>query len=807
MSEAQEWKIIYDQYESENQHLREALCTLGNGYFASRGALNCASISHNFAENPHYPGTYVGGAFNKLKSSVSGEVIENESIVNWPNWLHLTFVHEDGMRYHIDEVEILQFKQVLDLKLGQLETNIDFKDQLGRESNLQTCRIVSMADPHLGAYEWKLTPQNWSGSIDIISSLEGNVLNRGVPRYSDLNSKHVDLLEKGQYGEDTLFMLSCTNYSGIKLAQAVRTQVYSGDEPYTLDRNVEGEEHDIAHRLQLTVQEKQPVTVNKTLALFSSRDNGIGNLVEDATRKVTHAPIISEVFAQHHLAWKSLWQHSDIRVKAENHVQVLLRLHIFHLLQVASPNSIDMDVSVPSRGLHGEAYRGNIMWDELFIFPVINYFQPSITRNMLKYRYHRIQEARRAASLHGYQGAMFPWQSGSDGQENAQEIHLNPESGRWIEDNTHLQRHVNAAIALSIWRYYTISNDHIFLEEYGAEMFFSIMMFWSSNADYNEERQRYEIRHVVGPDEFHTSYPNSEEPGLHNNAYTNILVAWLMQKSLQLLENLPSHLRNNLQDKLNIEENDLRKWQAMSEKLYVPFIEKDIIEQFEGYRDLEELDWDAYRKKYGKISRLDRILEKEQKDPNAFKVSKQADVLMLFYLLTSEELEDTFNRLGYSFNAKLIENNINYYEKRTSHGSTLSRLVYSWVTTRANRKKSWHYFHEALVSDFEDIQGGTTPEGIHLGAMAGTVDMVQRAYTGVFVKDDVLWINPSLPKEIKELKLGLRFRGQCLSMQIDKKEIKVIYQDGWGEPVQIGFYKGGKPKKLKPGDKLSFDCQ
>jgi trehalose/maltose hydrolase-like predicted phosphorylase len=806
MSEEQEWKVVYDQYDAEHQHLREALCTLGNGYFASRGAFNCATVSHSFADNPHYPGTYVGGAFNKLKSGVAGEMIENESIVNWPNWLYLTFEHEDGMRFHIDEVEVLSFKQVLDLKLGQLQTELEFRDQLGRESRLKTCRIVSMADPHLGAFEWKLTPRNWSGTIDIISGLEGNVLNRGVPRYSDLNSKHVEIQDKGQYGEDTLYMLSHTNYSNIHLAQAVRTLVYAGDEPYTLERDTEEGESDIVHRLQLDVREKKPVTVNKTMAIFSSQDNGLGNLVEDATRKVTHAPIISEVFSKHQLAWKSLWQHSDIQVRAENHVQVLLRLHIFHLLQVASPNSIDMDVSVPSRGLHGEAYRGNIMWDELFIFPVVNYFHPSITRNMLKYRYHRIEEARRAAALHGYRGAMFPWQSGSDGQENAQEIHLNPESGRWIEDNTHLQRHVNAAIAFNIWRYYAISNDHIFLEEYGAEMLYSIILFWSSIAEYNTQLQRYEIRNVVGPDEFHTAYPDADDPGLHNNAYTNILVAWLMHQSLQLFEKLPSHLRNALQDKLNISHNDLQKWQAMSEKMHVPFIEENIIEQFDGYQDLKELDWEGYREKYGKISRLDRILEKEGKDPNAYKASKQADVLMLFYLLTSEELEDTFNRLGYPYQASLIEKNINYYEKRTSHGSTLSRLVYSWVTTRANRKKSWQYFHEALVSDFEDIQGGTTPEGIHLGAMAGTVDMVQRAYTGVFVQDDVLWLNPSLPKEIDSLKLSLRFRGQCLLMQIVKKQILVKNLDGWGDPVQIGFYKEGKAKKLKPGKELRFDC-
>ena len=807
MSEEKGWKIVYNEYAPDHQHLREALCTLGNGYFACRGAFNSAHLSHSFADNPHYPGTYIAGTFNKLKSKVSGEVIENESIVNWPNWLYLTFEHEDGVAFHVDDVEILRFEQILDLKMGQLQTDMDFRDKLGRESNLQTCRVISMDDAHLGAFEWRLTAQNWSGKIEIVTGIEGNVLNRGVPRYNDLNSKHVDVLKQGSYGEDCLYMLSGTNHSDLRLAQAVQTQVFFGNEPYTLERQLEEDENYIAHRLILSVDEKQTVTVNKTMSLFSSNDNGVGNLVEDATRKVSHTPSISEVFNKHHLAWEALWKHSDIKVECDDpDVQVLLRLHIFHLLQVASPNTIDMDVSVPSRGLHGEAYRGNIMWDELFIFPVINYFQPSITRNMLKYRFHRINEARRAAYLHGYRGAMYPWQSGSDGQENAQEIHLNPESGNWIEDNTHLQRHVNAAIALNIWRYFIISKDQIFLEEYGAEIMFSLTLFWSSKATFSEEKQRYEIRNIVGPDEFHTAYPDSEEPGLHNNAYTNILVAWIMQQSVRLYEEIPKHLRNRLENKLEISKSDVKKWKAMSRKMFIPFIKKDIIEQFEGYQQLEELDWDAYREKYGDISRLDRILESEGKDPNAYKASKQADVLMIFYLFTTEELEGLFDKLDYSFNSRMIEKNINYYEQRTSHGSTLSRLVYSWVTTRAHRTKSWKYFREALVSDFEDIQGGTTPEGIHLGAMAGTVDMVQRAYTGVYAEDDIIWFNPILPKEIKKLQLGLRFRGQCLCLEIHKNKTHVTYIDGWKDEVKVGISPQGKTRKLKFGQSISFDC-
>ncbi|MFP4090212.1 MAG: glycoside hydrolase family 65 protein [Cyclobacteriaceae bacterium] len=801
MSEPSDWKIRYDQYKPEHEHLREALCTLGNGYFACRGAAEEAHASHDFTNEPHYPGTYIAGCFNRLKSEVEGEVIENESLVNWPQALFLTFINEDGNQFSLADVEILDYEQVLDLHCGLLYRSVSFRDQQGRESTLNSKRVVSMTDPHMAAIEWQLTADNWSGNITLVSGIDGNVKNRGVPRYSELKGQHLQILEKGNYGEDCLYMLSETNQSGIRLAQAIRTEAFYEEQPYTLKRRYTEEENQVLHYLDLHLERKKTLTVHKKLAFFNSLDRATSNIVDDATRKVSSDISIQEIFDSQHKAWESLWERSDIMVEADNGVQLLLRLHIFHLLQVASLNTLDLDVSVPSRGLHGEAYRGNIMWDELFIFPVINYLLPNITRNLLKYRYHRMDEARRAARLHGYEGAMFPWQSGSNGQENAQEIHLNPDSGNWIPDDTHLQRHVNAAIAYNYWRYYEISQDSVFLEEYGLEVFLEITKFWASKVEFDHSKERYVILQVVGPDEYHTSYPDSDQPGLNNNAYTNVMVAWLMRKALQLYQAVPEMVQKMFRLKLNISKSDLDKWDDISSKMYVPFLDKNIIEQFEGYGELEEFDWESMKKKYGDISRLDRVLEKEGDTPNRYKAGKQADVLMLFYLFSESELADIFSTLGYDFDPKMIQKNIEYYEQRTSHGSTLSRLVFSWVSARADHRKSWNLFEEALHSDFKDIQGGTTPEGIHLGAMAGTIDMVQRCFTGLYVDNEgVPWINPVLPKEIYRLKLTLHYRQQCFCLDISHKDIMICYQDGWSEKMKIGVVATDKVYELKRGD-------
>jgi trehalose/maltose hydrolase-like predicted phosphorylase len=226
------------------------------------------------------------------------------------------------------------------------------------------------------------------------------------------------------------------------------------------------------------------------------------------------------------------------------------------------------------------------------------------------------------------------------------------------------------------------------------------------------------------------------------------------------------------------------------------------ISQFEGYEHLKEFDWKGYRQKYGDIQRLDRILEAEDEDVNSYQASKQADVLMLFYLFSAEALQKLFKHMGYELEPQIIPRNINYYVQRTSHGSTLSRIVHSWVLARSDREGAWKLFKEALHSDIEDIQGGTTPEGIHLGAMSGTVDLIQRCYMGLEMRDGVLWLNPLLPYELSDIRLRIRYRGHWLSLRLTDEKLTVSFERGWSQPALIAF--GGKVHKMVQGETREF---
>jgi len=308
---------------------------------------------------------------------------------------------------------------------------------------------------------------------------------------------------------------------------------------------------------------------------------------------------------------------------------------------------------------------------------------------------------------------------------------------------------------------------------------------------------------VMGPDEFHDAYPDADEPGINNNAYTNIMVVWVLCRTLEAIKLLPVDRREALQDNRNLRREEMERWEEISHKMRVVFHDNGIISQFEGYDRLKEFDWEGYRKMYGNIQRLDRILESEGDTPNRYKLSKQADVLMLFYLLSADELGELFRRLNYPFEYETIPKNINYYLKRTSHGSTLSRVVHAWVLARSKRELSWHLFKEALESDVSDIQGGTTPEGIHLGAMAGTVDLIQRCYTGIETRRDRLQLNPYLPGELKEMRFDIFYRQHWINLIITHNRLTLSTKPGTAAPIKIGFR--DRVLELKAGTTMKLD--
>ncbi|KOU93244.1 MULTISPECIES: glycoside hydrolase family 65 protein [Streptomyces] len=732
MTTGRRWE--YHRYDPRTERLVESLCTLGNGRFATRG-----SAPESVADDIHYPGTYLAGCYNRLDSTVGGRTVSNEDMVRLPDWTALRYRclpegAPPGDWLTPDHPSLRHSRVSLDLRAGTLTRRMLFHDADGRRLGVTHTRLVHMGDPNLAAQSTVFRAYGWSGRIEIESLLDGDVTNAGVDRYRALAGRHLVEHRAGVQAEGTAWLSCATTTSRVRIGLAVRTSM----RPRAPVR-VACTATTASQTFLPPIERAAPVVVVKTAALCSSLDRPVADPLRRSIDCATHAPDFPSLLASHRASWQRLWSEGELNVPGET--GKVLRLHAFHVLQTLSPHTAELDAGVPARGLHGEAYRGHVFWDELFVLPYLALHFPETARGLLTYRHRRLRAALEAARRAGAKGAMFPWQSGSSGYEETQRLHLNPRSGRWLPDHSHLQRHVGSAIAWNVWQYGRATGDAGFMHGAGAELLLHIAHFWADAATWDTGLDRYRIRGVVGPDEYHDGYPGAATAGIDDNTYTNVTAAWVLARALDLYGELPAARRAELLTRLGIGPDDLTVWEDVSRRLFVPF-HRDVISQFDGYGDLAELDWDGYRARYHDIRRLDRILEAEGDTPNRYQASKQADTLMLGYLFRPTELEQVFLRLGYHLDDGLWRRTVDYYLRRTCHGSTLSSLVHGWVLAREQGPDAWRYCQEALLSDITDVQGGTTGEGIHLGAMGGTLDLVERGIVGLESRGDGLHIDP-----------------------------------------------------------------
>jgi trehalose/maltose hydrolase-like predicted phosphorylase len=253
------------------------------------------------------------------------------------------------------------------------------------------------------------------------------------------------------------------------------------------------------------------------------------------------------------------------------------------------------------------------------------------------------------------------------------------------------------------------------------------------------------------------------------------MAVWVIEKALHILDTMiANEEKEALLLKIRITEDEIARWRDIIQKMTIPIDKSGLIHQFEGYMDLKELDWDEYRRKYDNIHRIDRILKAEGLSPDSYKVAKQADVLMLFYVLNKKELSAIFTRLGYPFSKDTMKKNFEYYFPRTSHGSTLSMIVHAYIANLLGyEEKAMEYFMDTLRSDIYDTQGGTTQEGIHAGVMGGTLDYFLRGYAGLRLLEDRVCLDPKLPNQWQGIKFHLRYKNIWFDVAVTKKDLTI----------------------------------
>ncbi|MBG1244790.1 beta-phosphoglucomutase [Nostoc sp. NZL] len=722
-----DWILIETQFDPEQLHSKETVFTIGNGYLGTKGS---------FEEGyPHaLPATFIHGVYDDVP------VVYTE-LANCPDWLPLIVI-VNGDRFRLDQGEILRYDRQLDLRHGLLSRYLRWRSPSGNIIDISFERFASFADQHVLAQRCHLTPVDFDGLIEVQGSINGYPENQGFNHWEGLDQGKTD---------QGIWLQRRTRHSRIELGMGASMRI-SGTEASLQVSTAPG-----YPTLSTTflAKSQQTVTVEKIVTVFTSRETETPVLA--AREKLAHLPDYATLLKANQQAWDEIWQQSDILIEGDSTAAFGVRYNLFQLLIAGSRH--DDRVSIPAKTLSGFGYRGHIFWDtEIFMLPFFLFTQPAIARNLLSYRWHTLPGARRKATHYSYKGAMFAWESADTGDEVTPRWALgNDFYGEdvriWCRDR---EIHINADIPYAAWNYWQATGDDQWMQQRGAEIILDAAIFWGSRVEFNSEHQRYEIRGVIGVDEYHEF--------VHNNAFTNRMAQWHLEKAIAVYDWLAQKFperATELEQKLKLTPQEQSHWQDIIAKilfLYDPLTE--LIEQFEGFFQLEDINLADYEPR---DRSMQAILGIEK--TNKYQVIKQPDILMLLYLMRESA--------DFPYNEKALQTNWDYYAPRTdiTYGSSLGPAVHAILASDLGKStEAYKLFMQALMVDLEDNRGNTS-DGIHGATAGGVWQAVIFGFGGIQLTENGPVANSHLPDGWTRLKFKLHWRGKWHEFDLRKGQV------------------------------------
>lgn len=746
------WVILQDHYNPEDNLNYESLFCLANGYLGTRGSYEEGTIKS-------IPCTYINGVFDKSETFM-------RELANMPNWLGLKLYVEKEL-IGVENCEILEFSRALDMKNALLLKRMVLRDKKGRETLVEGIRIVSRANVHRMAVKVFVTPLNYSGIIEVENIVDASVINFcDAPRFK---VKHIYVKENGPLSPDGgVYVEAATRDRHLHVGVGSYTQAYQDGKAVMKNRQFNAFGEEAVEFQDFICEEGKATEIVKYVSIYTEREVSrfdIHSAVNKEIKEFMESGFDGEVKA-HEAVYDAMWKEADISIEGDDELDRAVRFNIFHLMSTG--NEHDDRVNVGAKLLHGEEYGGHAFWDtELFMLPFFAYVFPKTAKNLESYRYHLLDAARDNAKKNGFKGAQYPWESADDGTEQCPDWTIEPDGSCYRCYVAVYEHHVTAAVAYGIYNYVKITRDYDFLFHKGAEILLETARFWSSRCEYNEEKDRYEIRQVTGPDEWH-------EP-VDNNLYTNYLAKWnlrYVQELLNFLKKEHSDVYEGLKEKLGLNEKELEEWRERQEKMYLPHQEGSrLLEQFEGYFDLQEVLIEEYDKNDWPV----RPAALKTVKTSQTQIIKQADVVMLMHLM------------GEEFDEETQKENYAYYEKRTLHGSSLSPSIYAIMGLKVgDSSKAYRYLRRAAFIDLINLQKNTR-EGIHAANAGGVWQTVVFGFAGVSIDEDgILCIRPNMPAEWNQITFRIHYLNSWLEINISRNnEAKVTVLKGDSLTVKI----------------------
>ncbi|HXF64992.1 MAG TPA: beta-phosphoglucomutase [Caldilineaceae bacterium] len=716
------WRVTENYFDPSQQYYRETIFTIGNGYLGARGTFEEGYPDHRQA-------TLIHGIWD------DAPLVYTE-LVNAFDWTTLD-IWVNGQPFRMDRGTISHYVRHLDMKTGELHRRLRWTPSGGPTVELRFTRFAALDNPHALAVRVQVIALDEPATVVVRARLDGHVENEGLLHWRQMEQWE----ERG-----TVYLRARTRRDEHAVIEAMRVAQAGA----VADIRYADCPRSPGMQLEAALEPGQRWTVDKLVAVYTDRDGvdmdaAAGEEIEALARMG-----FDRLQANNRAAWAAFWNDSDVIIEGDDEAQQAIR-HALFQLRIAAP-SHDERVSIGAKSLSGFGYRGHVFWDtEIFMLPFFTFTQPKLARNLLMYRWHTLPGARRKASAGGFEGAQYAWESAETGDEVTPRWVLPPLEGiRWPAGDTRLIRiwcgdieiHISADIAYAIWQYWQVTGDDAFMRNYGAQILLETARFWESRVEPDaHEPGYYSISDVIGPDEYHEH--------VDNNAFTNRMAAWHLQRALEVLgwlENNAPQRADELKIDLNLSVERLARWRSISDNLLVLHnAETGLIEQFKGFFELAEVEWERYE---GRTTSMQSLLGME--GTNARQVLKQPDVILLLCLLQDQ------------YGKKEWQANWDYYVPRTDHtyGSSLGPAIHAWAACIMDQPElAYDFFMLAARADIDDVRGNAG-DGIHAASAGGIWQAAVFGFGGLRIHGNEYTVTPRLPAHWRRLAFKFYLCGQ-----------------------------------------------
>lgn len=744
MDEKWLYKISKLKLDEEDLLVNETIFHNANGYVGVRS---------NFEEG--YPegydtirGSYINGFYDiaemKQAEKLYGMAEEKQTMLNVADGQTI-YVRIDGEEFSMFQGTVLESSRLLNMREGYTARRVVWRSPKGKEVEIMIKRMTSFVHLPLFFIDYQVTPVNFEGTVELESVHQGrvkNYCNPNDPRVAGESCEHL-IPDHAQVKNGVSYLFTNTAASGLQVCTAVKNTIAWGvcGEPELKD-------HCAAQKFSASVGLGETLQFRKYMIFVDSvRYAELAGQAEEEMNRVLALPV-EKLYAEQKEYLDRFWESSVLEIDGDDRLCAAVRYNQYQLIQSVGK---DPHSNIAAKGLSGEGYEGHYFWDtEMYMQPFFLLTNPEISKNLVEYRYAILDEARKNARILGHKkGAAYAWRT-IMGREC---------SGFFPAGSA--QYHISGDIAYSTVSYYLVTKDLDFMAQKGAEIIFETARLWMDLGCWC--KGTFQIHEVTGPDEYTCL--------VSNNYYTNLNAQYNLHWAVKLYDLLEkSGKLREVAEKIHLTKEEILEFERAEKAMYLPYDEElGINPQDDSFLKKEVWDIAGTPKENFPL-----LLHYHPMYIYRYQVCKQADTVLAHFIFEDAQDMETIRR------------SFAYYEKVTTHDSSLSTCIFSIVASRLGmEEKAYEYFGDSAKLDLFNTHHNTK-DGIHTANMGGNYMAIVYGFGGFRLKENGAWFAPALPKQWKGYRFKLIYEGSHIHVEVNRRECRFTLESG--RPVEVHVY-------------------